>query len=210
MNHSHFFDYVIKVAQADSDECTEFALRAYEDATSHEQYRDAALIVMLACRQLGTHEACSGLVSRLSETRSWKSVLRVRFFNAWLVESEIQAVAQQPRMRFDESEPRSIETGPKDDEELLKACMTVFSDLESRLSQSDRQEFGGMNLLFFLNRSRRSRGSSRIHNAASFGLRYISPESEEEQDSLLGRAQRAKIRIRSVYLGTEPSSDFEE
>ena len=206
---SSFLEYVTKLAQVDPDACVMLAVDAYKRLVTLERYRDAALIIMLACRRLGTHDLRAALLGRLAALGSWEALLRVKFFAAWLAESELGRAAQ-PRIRFDDCEPRGIETDNNSEEGLLSTCKIVFSDLESRLRQYERHGFGGMNLLFFLNRSRRSRGSRRIDNPAAFGLRYISAESDEERDSILGRIESGGIRIRSVQLGTDGPRDHEE
>jgi hypothetical protein len=209
MNYeSSLLEYVAKLAQVDKDACAMLAVEAYEHTVVHERYRDAALIIILACRRLETYESRSDLLGRFAALDSWETLLRVKFFTAWLVESQLGKAAQ-PRIRYNDSEPRAIETENNSEEELLSTCRIVFSDLESELRQYQGRNFGGMNLLFFLNRSRRSFGSPRVHNPASFGLRYISPESDEERDSILGRVEQSQIRIRSVHLGTEGPQDRE-
>src|SRR6266404_3941433 len=171
MNYdSTFLEYVTKLAQVDTDACAMLAVEAYKHAVAHERYRDAALIIMLACRRLGTQESRADLLGTLAALGSWEALLRVKFFAAWLVESELGRAAR-PRIRYDDTEPGGIETDNNSEEGLLSTCKIVFSDLESRLRQYERHDFGGMNLLFFLNRSRRSFGTRGIDNPASFGLR---------------------------------------
>jgi hypothetical protein len=209
--NSRFLEYLTKIAQVDIDACITLATEAYEDSVRHERYRDAALMIMLVCRRLPNHESQADLIGTLSVRDSWKALLEVNFFLAWLADTQLATAAQpKPRLRYDDSESRWIDTEDNSEEGLLSTCRVVFSDLQAELGHHESQDIGGMNLLFFLNRSRRSQGSSRIHNAASFGLRYISPTSDEEQDSILGRVERGQIKVRSVRLGTHGPQAPEE
>jgi hypothetical protein len=164
---------------------------------------------MIGCRCLESHQSQADLISTLASRDSWQAVLKVNFFSAWLADSELKTAAR-PGLRYDDNEGRWIDTEDSSDEGLLSTCRVVFADLQRVLDHHEGRDFGGMNLIFFLNRSRRSHGSSRIYNAASFGLRYISPASNEEQDTIIGRVERGQIKIRSVQLGTHGPQDHEE
>lgn len=206
---SRFLEYLTKITHVDIETCVALATEAYEYSVRREQYWDAALMIMIVCRRLETHKSRAHLIRTLASRDSWEALLQVNFFSAWLADSELGAAAR-PRLRYDDSESRWIDTEDRSDEGLFSTCRVLFSDLQRALDHHEGRGFGGMNLLFFLNRSRRSHGSSRIYNAASFGLRYVSPASDEEQDSILGRVERGQIRIRSVRLGTDEPRAHEE
>lgn len=190
---SRFLDYLTKITQVDIEACIAISREAYEYSVRHEHYEDAALMIMTGCRRLRNHKSRADLIRTLASHDSWKALLQVNFFLAWLADSDLGAAAR-PRLGHDDSESRWIDTEDSSDEKLFSTCRVLFSDLEKVLDHHEGRGFGGMNLLFFLNRSRRSHGSTRIYNAASFGLRYVSPASDEEQDSILGRVERGQIK----------------
>jgi hypothetical protein len=204
-----FLHYVAELAATEAEKITPLAIEALEDASRAERYSDAALIIMLVCRGLPTNEARVSLLHKLSMLSIWEHLGYLDFFVAWLADSGL-ANPVRNGMAYQESEARWIETDDNGEEGLLSACRIAFADLGSWVERREDRCFGGTNLLFFLNRSRRRHGPARIYNAAAFGLRWIAPSSDDEQDTILGRIQRGHLGIRSVRLGTPSPRDFPE
>src|SRR5262245_4533740 len=114
------FNHITDMSGAiDVERCTLLVLEAYEYCTSHERYADAALVVMIGCRRLHSIDACHTLLAALAERHTWRSVLRVPFFRAWLEDLRNDA-HRTPRLQMEERERRSIEIEVDDD--LLTIC----------------------------------------------------------------------------------------
>ena len=211
MNYeANFTNAIYRLASEDPEMCAQIAVEAFDDAAKHERYEDAALITMLACRRI-PGETQPRLINSLAAHNSWPTVCRLRYFVAWLETARRQPTAA-PRLKYDDSESGWVERSAFSDDDLLSACRDVFSGLTAQLETYGDRKLGGMNLLFFLNRSRKRHDhESRVYNPAAFGMHYIDPTSDDEHDSLLGQVERGEIRIKSVLLGTpEPDSREEK
>lgn len=207
---ANFTAAICRLASEDPETSAQIAVVAFDVAVEHERYEDAALITMLACRRL-PRETQFHLINLLAGHKSWRTVCRLGYFVAWLETTRLLPTVA-PRVKYDDSESGWVERSSSSDEDLLSACRDLFSGLTAQLEKYGDRKLGGMNLLFFLNRSRkRHHHESRVYNPAAFGLHFIDPTSNDEHDSLLGQVERGDIRIKSVLLGTpEPDSREEK
>src|ERR1041384_8489074 len=98
---SRFLEYLTKISQVDIETCVAKATEAHEYLVRHEQYRDAALMIMIVCRRLETHKSRAHLIRILASRDSWEALLQVNFFSAWLADSEL-GLAARPRLRYDD------------------------------------------------------------------------------------------------------------